>query len=282
MADYTDLRLYETEVLFLKTEPFSGALSTSRRLISGARLVLTLDVVSIDVGAVATLSVKNRFSIDVPPREVLTLSRTTAGPATKVLTDFHSLLDFELTVSGGSAVVGVGVSVYDNALKTDVRIENAEIDVDLDHAADAQGEYDSVRVGDGVHELAINPDGSIPVAFSLGGDTRTLYARRDSVAMDQDVVVVSYTVPAGKRAVLQQIDFSGDNTAYYWVTRNSDEFERKRTWYSGGLDGSFEYAFGSREGLPLVAGDEIKLLVRHQSEYLGDFNGTIKVIEYTL
>jgi hypothetical protein len=47
---------------------------------------------------------------------------------------------------------------------TSITIENADLNVQLDHTDNGSRPHDSVRIGDGTNELKINPDGSLNVA----------------------------------------------------------------------------------------------------------------------
>lgn len=155
------LKLYETTVFFRKDSPFTGVESQAFQITDGSRIVFTLQILSISLGATVQLKIKNGFSVDLTLPQIEVINANAIGSFSKVVSDFHNIFDMELTVSGGTATLAVGVSVADNAMTT--RIENAEIKVDLSHIANAQGIYDSVRIGDGLHELNINPDGSLPV-----------------------------------------------------------------------------------------------------------------------
>jgi len=178
------LRLYETTVLFRK-DNFSATHIERFSISTGSRLVFTLYVSAIDPGAQINVDIRNSFSLDVPFDSVLDLQANATGYKKKVITDLHNLIEIEATVTGGQASFTLGITILDNALSNRIDIENAEIDVDLDHVANQYGEFDSVRVGDGVELLAINQDGSINVNIVSSSDVpeivRNIYNEAPSV-----------------------------------------------------------------------------------------------------
>lgn len=153
------LKVNNTNVL-MKKEAFTGTANAGAELVTGARLLFTLYVVAIDPGATVNVKIKNTFSVDVPYIEAETMTLNGIGHNSKILTDVHSIFDIEATVTGGQASFFIGVSIYDNAVasQVDARIENAELHVDLNHLAQPNGRWDSVRIGNGITEVGFVED----------------------------------------------------------------------------------------------------------------------------
>lgn len=160
---------------------------------------------------------------------------------------------------------------------------NAELEVQLSHIdnnPDAGDIADSVQIGDGVETLEINPDGSINIMITGGnGDVSNIFNEINSLASLAISDIVSYVVPEGKTAILDRIEFSGNNIAIYEVEINSTIEARNRTWFGGDLSGVFEFRSSNSSGIPLSAGDEVVLRVNNFRPSVGDFEGRIQVLE---
>lgn len=276
------LSLFETTVLH-NEKNFSGSKTERFGIKTGSRLVFSLVVTQIDAGAQVTVTVNNTFSLDFPFEQVLQFGTTTAVSfVRRIITDFHSIFDIQVDVTGGNATFAVGVTVNDNALST--RIDNAIIDVDLSHIPDVNGHFDSVRIGDGVDLLGINPDGSINVNIVQGSGgppelMKNTYDEALAVASGSETDVVTYTVPVGKTASLQRVEFSGENIAQYRVYLNGSVIASRRTKQGGDLSGEFVFEGAGEEGLPLAAGDVVRLTTLHGRPANGNFEGRIQVLE---
>lgn len=129
-------------------------------------------------------------------------------------------------------------------------------------------------------ELAINPDGSLNVVLQTSGGETVIseFNEVNSVASGSLTDVVSYTVLPGSTIHLNKIDFSGDNIAKFSVDLNGTVIDKQRTYFGGALNGSFNFANGSK-GLLLNPGDVVTLKVIHSRPSAGDFNGRIQVVE---
>lgn len=167
-----------------------------------------------------------------------------------------------------------------------VTIENANLDVQLTHkdATPTPSDVaDSVRIGDGVDELAVNDDGSINVnVVSTPSNTENIRSTFDtapSVASGSETTIVSYIVPEGIVALLQRVTYSGENVATYNLYVNGVLVERMRTHFGGDLSGEMRFIGGAEEGPKYVTGDEITLKVLHTRPIPADFNGRIQVME---
>lgn len=160
MAIERNLKIYETTNLFgVQLAYGPGSITKLFSISTGSRLSFTLQITAIDPGASVTFKARTGFSQDLPFDEVLVLTRNSIGTAKGVLVDFHNLMEMEVTVAGGTASFAVGVTVADNALATRVDIQNAEIEVQIDHQTDGFGRHSSTRIGDGVEEWQINAEG---------------------------------------------------------------------------------------------------------------------------
>lgn len=95
---------------------FGSTLVSKFRIVTGSRLVFSLVITSIDVGATLTVNLKNGFSVDVTKEILQTFSETAVGNYKKIVTDFHSLFDAEISISGGFADFYLAVTAHDNAL----------------------------------------------------------------------------------------------------------------------------------------------------------------------
>lgn len=161
---------------------------------------------------------------------------------------------------------------------------NAELEVQLSHKDNYPhpGDVnDSVRIGDGVDEMAVNPDGSINVNLvpsNTAVDVHETYNEISAVPTSTPTLLVNYTAPSGKLCFLSKIYFSGDNIAKYVVKLNGSNIDTVRTYFGGDLNGISDFSDASR-GKLLSVGDLVEVYVEHQRPDVGDFNGRIQTIE---
>ena len=214
MAKYQKkLQMFNSKVL-LQEKSFLGSSKSDFELVTGSRLVFALSIQSIDPGASIVITVNNGFTIDFPFENILTFGGSAVGFVKRVLTDVHNLFDIEAIVVGGNANFALGVSISDNALTT--RIDNAEIAVDLNHMMQANGTYDSVRLGDGVNQAIFNPDGSFNVNIvqtSILPEVQKNFPN-EILNVPKNILtnIISYSAPSiasGKRAFVQRINAGG-------------------------------------------------------------------------
>jgi hypothetical protein len=165
----------------------------------------------------------------------------------------------------------------------DIGTVNAELEVQLSHqnnVPDAGDVADSVQVGDGSDILEINPDGSINIKITGGnGDVVNTYAEANSVAASTAVTVASYTVPIGKSAFLNRVEFGGSNIGIYEVQINAVTEAKRRTWFNGNMSDNFDFVSSTLSGIELSAGDVVRLRVTNIRPTVGDFEGRIQVVE---
>lgn len=165
---------------------------------------------------------------------------------------------------------------------------NAEVEVQLSHKdnyPDLGDVADSVRIGDGDDELAINDDGSINVNIVQSTNSTenilNTYDEVQSVVSGIETVLVSITLTSGKTYQFQRVQFSGEQIALYKVYINNVAVASSRTHHGSGLSGAIEFVGAGQEGLPVVAGDVIELRALHNRPGTGDFEGRIQLYEAT-
>jgi len=274
------LQMFNSHVLQTR-ENFGGQAFSDFELVTGSRLVWALSIKTIDPGASIVVNIKNGFTRDFPFETILNITGNAAGFYKKVLTDTHNLFDVDVTVVGGNATYALGVSISDNALTT--RIENAEIAVDLNHILQSNGEYDSVRIGDGVEELEINPDGSINVNIVntsvVPEIVRPVFNKITSVVDSIRSSIVSHTASLTKQTYLQFISVSGNNIADYELEINSSVIDERNTYFGGPLSEQFEFNAYSENGMLITPGQKIEVFSTHYRSDLGDFSSRIQILE---
>jgi hypothetical protein len=108
---------------------------------------------------------------------------------------------------------------------------------------------------------------------------KTMFDEAPAVASGSETLIISYSVPIGKIALLQRITFSGENVATYNLYINGSIEERKRTHFGADLSGEMVFLGGGEEGPKYVPGDTIELKVLHTRPNPGSFNGRIQVME---
>lgn len=138
-------------------------------------------------------------------------------------------------------------------------------------------QHSSVRISDGIDQLAVNPDGSINVVIppGAGGIPVNEFAEVASVLANVLTDILTYTVPAPYGGSLFRIEVGGNNVATYEVHINATVEARKRTWFSGPLTDVIEFSSGA-SGFQLFTGDIIKVKVIHDRPYVGDFEARLQ------
>lgn len=271
------LKQFETNVL-LDEVAVTGSGEITAVVISGSRMLMVLDITDIDPATTVTINVDNTFSIDAAYETIETLTFNALGRKKRIISDFNNQFRFKYTVTGGNATFRFATSLYDNAMTT--RIDNAMVDVDLSHLIDVEGNFDSVRIGDGTDLLAINPDGSIDVVIGEDTDESHINEFNEVLAVSNgvDTDLITYTVPIGETLFLSRIDVSGENIARFEVQLDTDVIARKRTYFSGPLNETFDFTQSGKRGYQINAGKVIKVKVLHGRPMAGDFEARIQGI----
>ena len=256
----TTLRLYET-VNAISSKGATGALSERIKVVSGARIVVSIYVNNL-VGSVS-LVLKDTFSEHVPGKTILSKAITAQGHYKYVVTDFHNIIDASILITG-QADVDLGMTSFDNALQSRIDIENAELDVNLNHITQPNGQYDSVRIGDGQDELEINPDGSLPVSV-LTKSGLVVFGDALSVPANVETEIVSLS----QESFVSGISLGGDNMAEYTIKKNGNVIMREKTFWCEFTKHLrlFDYK--------LNQGDTLKIFVEHYRPTLGNFYAAI-------
>lgn len=272
------IKLYENRTVF-KEDAFTGTKSEALYVTAGSRMLVTLHVLDIDIGAVVNVHVDNTYNDDLPYDTIQTLSLSATGNVKRVLSDFNSIFNFRLVVTGGMATVRLGIALYDNAGTT--RIDNAQIGVDLDHATDSMGHFDSTRIGDGSDLLEINPDGSININDDLGIGEEPLwpYDEVSAVTAEIETTIITYTVPVGKVGLLYRVEASGENIAHYKVYINGTVIASKRTYFGGDLNATFEFTSTNKRSVQLESGDVLEVKVTHSRPIASNFESRLLLLE---
>ena len=132
-----------------------------------------------------------------------------------------------------------------------------------------QANVGSVKVTDGVDQLAINSDGSINVAVTSGGLTGLTYSEANSVASGVPTTVCTFTAMSAIK--LKSVQAAGTNIATYYVKLNGFTIAKSYTNFGGPMDVNFDFKGGEE----LVISDVVTLEVLHNRPSTGDFNATI-------
>lgn len=163
---------------------------------------------------------------------------------------------------------------------------NAQLETFLSHKDNdphAGDVHSSMRIGDGVDELQVNPDGSLNVNITPSNTSARIesqYNEITAVPASTPTLLVSYTAPMGKLSFLQKVFVSGDLVATYRIKLNGTTIETLRSSLTGGggLDRAADFSDAAR-GRILTVGDVVTVEVSHERPYIGDFNGRIQSVE---
>lgn len=152
------------------------------------------------------------------------------------------------------------------------------------HALQVDSNLDlHVAIANGPNKAIVNADGSFDVnVVNPGGGTskptKNTYNTAAAVATGTLTTVTTYTVPAGKTAILEKITASGDNVARFHAQLNGTDIDVQRTYFGGGFNVNFDFV-SSGIGQTLNAGDVVRIQVLHNSPNVGAFNARIQVVE---
>lgn len=173
---------------------------------------------------------------------------------------------------------------YDEA-RQEIRVKtNLAVSIDGNQEILITDSIDSIKIGDGNgHYASINTDGSFNVNI-VNGTTTPLqlvntYTEVNSIAAGALTVITTYIVPSGKTGLLQKVSVSGENIATYTVDINNVTLDKRRTYFSGGLNEFFDFSSSDINGTPLAALDEITITVIHNRPSLASFDARIQVVE---
>jgi hypothetical protein len=174
------------------------------------------------------------------------------------------------------------VRLSDGSVNIGTLNQNLEVQLTAKDNFPKAGEvHDSIRIGDGSYELAVNPDGSINVTNqnSAGQSftTKNTFLDVQNIPSGIQTDLASYTVPIGKTAILERVIGSGQQIARFDLFLNSNVIDTQRSSY-GTFNIKMDFS-STGTGYLLNAGDIVVLKVTQGQPDLGDFNARIQVRE---
>lgn len=155
---------------------------------------------------------------------------------------------------------------------------NAQIEVQLTHRdndPEAGDIADSVRIGDGVDELEINPDGSINTVVIFGRSFINVFNEISNIPKDTPSTIATYTV-IEPQTQLHKVTVSGENIAKYTVKINNQSIDSSYTYFGGDLNTEFDFTVFNA-GYELQENDIITIEVEHKRPNVGNFNARIQL-----
>lgn len=161
---------------------------------------------------------------------------------------------------------------------------NANLEVQLTDKESAPGEddYDIVRIGNGINQLAVNSDGSINANVVMGVPvptiTRNVFNEVTLVPSGSETLIATFTVPMGKTGKIEKITASGENIGKYTVKLNGSSIDVRRTYWTGGFNVMFDYA-SDASGYKLNPGDVVSIHIFHESDDPATFDARLQIVE---
>jgi len=154
---------------------------------------------------------------------------------------------------------------------------NAQLDVHLsakDNDPKAGDLHASIRVGDGVNELAVNADGSLNVNFVQSGAPALLVSFNSvsAVATGAETTLISKVTPPGGFR-LMKVDVSGENVALFSLKVDGVTLFTKRSWWN---NWNQEFRFEDfQNGLRLTQGQVLSITVLHNRPSPANYEVTV-------
>lgn len=129
-------------------------------------------------------------------------------------------------------------------------------------------------------QAIVDSDGSIQVSLqpSASDNVVSEFNSITAVASGINTTLITYTVPVSTIAYLQRIELSGNNIATYEIYIDAVLSGKKRTYFGGSLNETFDFDAGTNRGLKLIAGTVVQLKVLHNRPDLGDFEARLQAI----
>lgn len=276
------LNLFETRALFDLATRGTGTYEV-RIAPQSNSMFSTLFLSAIDPGTTITVDYRESTTGDAEGEDYVIGSHTIppAGPSgvhKLTVAPHHNKPRLEVTITGGTARFGVYVTSvssfavdFSQALVHDGAVINL-----INSGGLIPSVYDP---SDGKAYLARGTHGVLDVNVITGsvGSTAIQKSKFDealAVLANTTQLIVSYTVPFGKIAKLQRVDFGGDNIATFDVKLNSVTIARNRTYF-----GSFLSTTTQFDALPLVAGNVLQVFVYNFRSSVGNFESRIQYLE---
>ena len=236
-------------VTLLKPTELTEEIELERFFIhSGSRLLFTLWVKEISVGAKVKVLILNSYSEEVEYEQILDLEASETGHTHSVLTDFHKQFKVRI-VPIGTVKCSVGLALHDNAIQSQSRIQNGAIDVSI------------------VNDPTVRKETLLPYHEIL------------SVPKGIISTIGSYVAKEEKNTYLQKIDVGGSNIAEFWIEINGEKITKKRTYFGAPLSAVFDYSEFSESGKYINEGDVVVAKVQHERLSAGDFEATFQILE---
>lgn len=256
---------------------------------------ITVNLTSNDFKEVVTLATKiaienhvtasEDFSVfsKVDKLEITTLIKGDTTDASDVSTGFTS----QVLTQGLTELVDKLCFFYDSNGQL-IKIETESGDnitgwdvIDIRNIVAARDNI-AIKDPESGNTLKIGSDGQIYVdILSTSSDVISVnpFNEISAVATNVETTITTHTAAVGKTSRLQRIVFSGSNIAEYKVKVNGNTIDKKRTYFSGGLDGEFNFMGNDIPGLELSEGDVVTITVKHKRPVVGDFDSRIQVME---
>jgi hypothetical protein len=161
----------------------------------------------------------------------------------------------------------------------------AEVDVSVDVDTNGVGpDADTIAIVDNITgtPIKVNDNGSIDVNIISGSgihETVNIFNSISSVVSNISTLLCSYTVPMGKKSALNLVEVSGDNIAMYDVVLGNNTIARKRTYFGGDLNETFDFRTSSSSLYILQPGDVLQVFVTHYRPFVGNFECRILTVE---
>lgn len=136
----------------------------------------------------------------------------------------------------------------------------------------------NVDLHDGSGNPVSSTSGALDVNIVSGGGSsgtpKNFYNEVASVASGITTLIGTYTVPSATNFFLQRVDVSGDNIAEFLIQINSSDSAKKRTYFGGNLNATFEFT-----SFELATGTILEIFVTHFRPSLGTFESRIQGTE---
>ena len=177
---------------------------------------------------------------------------------------------------GGELEVAIDAASGDNIAISD---GTDTLQINPDGSINVSGSFtlsptSQMKIWDGTDQLAVNPDGSINVSVvGSTGSYKYSFNEITSVGTSSLTTVVTYTATANGK--LKKVSGSGTNIGTYSVLVNGVLKDKRRSMFGTDLNVDFNFD----QGFPILSGDVVTLKVIHERPYIGDFNGSIQVLE---
>jgi hypothetical protein len=213
--------------------------------------------------------------------EIKRIEGTTDIYVGDITADINHRVDMSAYLVADSAAIVLNEQIIPTIKPEDIRqaiYAREPIVADRNVLVDKYGRY-----YDGANPIPVEfkepVDVRITSAPSSTTNTKSIFAEVPAIAAGSETIIVSYTVPASKIALLQRVTYSGGNIAEYRLYVNGTLAELKRTNFGSDLSGEMTFIGAGDEGPKYVPGDVLVLKILHARPYTASFNGRIQIVE---